>query len=73
MPRWRLWPGRQYAQGDTMPQMTLNPEKQCPHTVLQAGLAGYEETREFQQDFESTTQESQGLSLLQDGKEWSTR
>ena len=41
--------------------------------VLQAGLAGYEETREFQQDFESTTQESQGLSLLQDGKEWSTR
>ena len=33
MPRWRLWPGRQYAQGDTMPQMTLNPEKQCPHTL----------------------------------------
>ena len=41
--------------------------------ILQAGLAGYEETRELQQDLKSTTQESQGLSLLQDEKEWSTR
>ena len=71
MPLWRIWPGRQYAQGDTISRMTLNPKKQLHETQwgqksngIKRGQTGSNGVKQGQTVSNGVKQGKQGITRL---------